>query len=221
MEILPIGIYGPYPAAGGATSCYLVRGESGNVVLDLGSGALSALMRRVDVADVDAFLLTHLHYDHFVDALALSYVPGRHVVYAPATPVERAGLLKNSKLDLRVIGEGASLTVASMTLDLLRTRHGAECYAVRVTERGKSFVYTSDTLPFEKLAEFCKGAELVIADCASAAGTPHMTPADGAALAKASGVRVIATHIPPSARASRALAKAGVERIAAGVPIVI
>ena len=80
MEILPIGIYGPYPAAGGATSCYLVRGETGNVVLDLGSGALSALMRRVDVADVDAFLLTHLHYDHFVDALALSYVPGRNAL---------------------------------------------------------------------------------------------------------------------------------------------
>lgn len=91
MEILPIGIYGPYPAAGGATSCYLVRGETGNVVLDLGSGALSALMRRVDVADVDAFLLTHLHYDHFVDALALSYVPGRHVVYAPATPGRACG----------------------------------------------------------------------------------------------------------------------------------
>ena len=53
-------------AAGGATSCYPARGETGNVVLDPGSGALSALMRCVDVADVDAF--------------ALSYVPGRNTL---------------------------------------------------------------------------------------------------------------------------------------------
>ena len=53
-------------AAGGAISCYPARGETGNVVLDPGSGALSALMRCVDVADVDAF--------------ALSYVPGRNAL---------------------------------------------------------------------------------------------------------------------------------------------
>ena len=58
MKITPIGIYGSYPAAFGATGCYLVESENAKIVLDLGCGAFSRLRGFVDPSLVDAFILS-------------------------------------------------------------------------------------------------------------------------------------------------------------------
>ena len=65
--------------ADGACSGYLVRGETGCVLVDCGSGVFAQLRRVVDYVDVDAVLLSHMHADHFLDlipyACALTYAP--------------------------------------------------------------------------------------------------------------------------------------------------
>lgn len=222
MKILPIGVNGPYPAAGGATSCYLVVGDGGKVVLDLGSGALSALLKVTDPESVEAFVLTHLHYDHFCDALPLAYMPGRRVIYAPCAPAECFCLLKNRRnFDVRVLGESLRLSLGGMDFEFMRTAHGVECYAVKVTAGGVSFVYTSDTEWTDKLVPFCRGAKLVLADCCAAAGAPHMTAAGGAKLARLTGAKVVATHVPPNSDAAARCRAAGLELIEAGREIIV
>ena len=204
MKITPIGIYGSYPAPRGATSCYYAECENARLVLDLGCGALSHLLDVLDPALVDAFVITHLHYDHFCDLFPLSYYPGRHVVYCPSSPADRFTLIRNSHaLDVRVIGEGAHVNIKGTELEFTRTAHGVETYAVRVSENGKSFVYTSDTAWFDGLADFCKGSRLVLADCSFGEGAPHMTPSDGLRLRKISGAEIVAAHIDPAGGLSR------------------
>lgn len=198
MTILPIGIYGPYPPAGKATSCYLVDSGREKVVLDLGSGALSALQKYAKVQDISAFIVTHLHYDHCADVLPLSYVPGKHTVYAPCTPSERFSLIKaQQNIDTRVLSSNLRFVVGGMSFEFAQTNHDTECYAVKVTEGTHSFVYTSDTAWSDKLVNFCRGAKLVIADCLGS-GSPHMTPREGAELAARTSVKVIATHLHPN-----------------------
>ena len=217
MEILPVGVYGAYPAPGCASACYLVRGSDATVVLDMGSGSLSALRKYIEPRDVDAFVLSHLHYDHFCDALPLAYYPGRHVIYCPATPSECFTLLKKSPShDVRVINEGAHIKVGSMTFDFMRTVHPVETYAVRVSEGGRSFVYTADTQWTDRLVDFCRGSELVLTDCSFPAGTPHMTAEEGARLGRESGTRVIAIHFSPVYDASPSLSALGIPEAEAG-----
>lgn len=217
MEIIPVGIYGAYPAPGCASACYLVKGDSATVVLDMGSGSLSLLQKYIDLSKIDAYILSHLHYDHFCDALPLAYYPGRHIIYCPATPAECFTLLKGAPShDVRVINEGAVITVGKIRFEFSRTEHPIETYAVRVTENGKSFVYTADAMRSEKLIDFCRGSELVLTDCSFPAGTAHMTAEQGAELSRESGVRIVAIHFSPTYDAGPSLEKLGIPAARSG-----
>ena len=58
------------PAPGGACSGYLVRSPATTLVVDLGAGTLANLQRHVDIAAVDAVVLSHEHPDHWLDLTA-------------------------------------------------------------------------------------------------------------------------------------------------------
>lgn len=217
MEIIPVGIYGAYPAPGCASACYLVKGESATVVLDMGSGSLSMLQKYINLSEVDAFILSHLHYDHFCDALPLAYYPGKHIIYCPATPSDYFTLLKGSAShDVRVINEGAVVTVGKIRFEFSKTIHPVETYAIRVTENEKSFVYTADAMLSDKLIDFCRGSELILTDCSFPAGTPHMTAEQGAELSEKAGVRIVAIHFSPVYDAGPVLSRLGIPAVKQG-----
>lgn len=223
MIITPIGIYGPYPAAGGATSCYLVEQGSTRVALDFGSGSLSRIQKFVDPSRLDGIVLTHLHFDHFCDVLPLSYkIGGGFKLYCPATPTDCFSLIKNRKVfDVGVIDSSCRVRIGELEFEFESVTHPVECYAVKVTGGGKSFVYTGDTSAVGSLPGFAKGCELIICDCAGEAGSPHLTPEGGAALQQASGVPVIMTHLNPGNDQSALAADLGIKTIQADKPIII
>ena len=73
MELTVLGMNGPFPAANGATSGYLMRGEKTRVVMDMGSGTLGRLTALMPPEKLDALLLSHWHFDHCSDVLPLLF----------------------------------------------------------------------------------------------------------------------------------------------------
>src|SRR4029453_15288028 len=82
MRLTVLGCAGSFPGPDSACSAYLVEAEGFSLLLDFGTGALSALQRFGDLRQVDAILLTHLHCDHMLDVC--SYVVVRR--WAPDGP---------------------------------------------------------------------------------------------------------------------------------------
>lgn len=221
MKITPIGIYGPYPAAGGATSCYLVESGTVRVALDFGSGSLSRIQKHADPANLDGIILTHLHFDHFCDVLPLSYmIDGGLKLYCPKSPTDCFSLIKNRKaFDVRVIDESCRVEIGDMLFEFEGTEHPVECYAVKVTSGSKSFMYTSDTQSLGNLPGFAKGCGFIICDCAGSPGSPHLTPQGGAELQKAANVPVIMSHLNPGNDLSALATKLGLRVISDKEPI--
>ena len=73
MELTVLGMNGPFPAANGATSGYLMRGEKTRVAMDMGSGTLGRLTALMPPEKLDALLLSHWHFDHCSDVLPLLF----------------------------------------------------------------------------------------------------------------------------------------------------
>ncbi|WP_028280749.1 MBL fold metallo-hydrolase [Arthrobacter sp. H5] len=75
MKLTIVGCSGSFPGPQSPASCYLVTAEEGGrtwrILLDLGNGSLGALQRYMDLRDIDAVLLTHLHPDHCMDLCGL------------------------------------------------------------------------------------------------------------------------------------------------------
>ena len=75
MKLTIVGCSGSFPGPASPASCYLVTANDGvrdwRILLDLGNGSLGALQRYMDLRDIDAVLLTHLHPDHCMDLCGL------------------------------------------------------------------------------------------------------------------------------------------------------
>ncbi|MBP5357295.1 MAG: MBL fold metallo-hydrolase [Clostridia bacterium] len=218
MNILPVGIYGPYPGAGFATNCFVVDNGKAKIVLDMGSGALSTLKKYCKLDEIDAFILSHLHFDHFCDILPLSYTGKERKVYCPAGPQEFYSLLKNhTSFRLGTIDKDSTISIGGMKITFSPVVHPIETYSIKISEGDKFFVYTSDTVWFDGLPQLVKGASLVLADCTSRARTPHMTPYEGAKLRELSGVkRIIGVHMNPDYDCQAECSLLGIEMVKEG-----
>ena len=91
----------------GACSGYLVETGAARIVCDLGAGTLPNLLRLCAVGEIDALILSHLHFDHCSDALVLQYALEKAVadgdrgplpVYLPDTPAQYRALFDNERV---------------------------------------------------------------------------------------------------------------------------
>ena len=88
MKLHILGVSGPFPESGGATSGYLLESPGSLVQFDLGSGVLSRLTARTAPEQLTALFLSHWHFDHASDLGVLMYrlqaLGAVLPVYAPA-----------------------------------------------------------------------------------------------------------------------------------------
>ncbi len=224
MDVTIVGCSGSFAGPDSPASCYLVRaeheGRRWSLVLDLGNGALGALQRHVDPLAVDAYVLSHLHVDHFIDLCGLyvmmRYVPGGvarppmptwgpegtgpHLASAYGHPgVEDVG----GVFDFGVIRDREPLVVGPFTITPFRVNHPVEAYGLRVEAGGRVLAYTGDTDSCPALPELMADADLVLADSAFVDGRDdacdiHLSGSRAArAAVEAGGVkRLMLTHLP-------------------------
>jgi ribonuclease BN (tRNA processing enzyme) len=216
MKITVLGASGAFPAAGGATSGYLLEINDKHVLIDCGSGVLSKLFQFIRLDQLDAIILTHLHFDHMSDIHVLKYAVdlsrkyGQDIrpipVFAPATPQSVADSLQSEgNLVIGQITAGSELNLFGAKVHCYAMEHPVETYALSIDYEGR---------PNANLQPLLKGADLAIMDAGNLERfrkpiMVHMTAAECAAQARSSGVRrLLLTHLLPFFDPAEVLAEA-------------
>lgn len=200
MKLTILGKYGPYPKAGACCSGYLVESNGSKIVMDMGAGTLSRLLSLVDIREVDAIILTHLHYDHTSDLLPLRYlleeISHDIKIYAHTDDSEWCKILLNHKNFLLTnIDEDSVIDVGGNKISFFLMNHSVANYAIKI-RADKTLAYTGDTMYTDKIYDLMKGADVLLADCAKpyGFGGPHMNIANATSFAENKNVKIIATH---------------------------
>ena len=215
MRLTVLGCAGSFPGPESACSAYLVEAEGFRLLIDFGSGSLSALQRYAGLHSVDAILLTHLHCDHMLDActyvVVRRYAPGGPLpavpVYAPAGAAERISAAYSQDSDTvddvyTFYGlQPGTFPIGPLTVTVDRVNHPIETYGVRVEHEGRVIAYSSDTAPCESLLRLAQGADLFLCEASyldGGANPPdlHLTGSEaGEAATKADVGRLLLTHL--------------------------
>jgi ribonuclease BN (tRNA processing enzyme) len=189
VRLTIIGCSGSFPGPGGPSSCYLVEAEGFRLLVDLGSGALGALQRYVDLYAIDAVCLSHLHGDHCLDmcgyAVARTYHPDgpkqRIPVYGPSQSAVRlaralaadpaAGDQPASDAGHGVTDAFGFITIAPGTIEIgplrvtaERMNHPVETFGFRLEHDGRSLAYSADTGETDALVRLAQGADLLLCE---------------------------------------------------------
>ncbi|MBE5774158.1 MAG: MBL fold metallo-hydrolase [Clostridiales bacterium] len=219
MKLTVLGNNGPYPCKGGACSGYLLTSDSGDtcILIDCGTGVLARLQEAVSLGDIDAVVLSHLHFDHMSDMLPMQYAlqfnPREKAlpVIAPATPEPVRALLQCPHYDLWPTED---TTIGEMRISFSPARHPVETYAVCVSCDGAKFVFTGDSNQDLLMELFCEGADLLLADAGLSKAdhrftSPHYSAEMCGQLAKNAHVRkLVLTHFNPKYDKNDLLAEA-------------
>ena len=221
MKLTVLGMNGPFPAPGGATSGYLLENNGTRVQLDLGTGTLAALSALCAPETLDALVFSHWHSDHCSDALPLLYRLLSHAdhpldVYGPAddTAPVRVALAGDHTIRLHTIAPGDTIRIGSLALTVGQARHPVPAIAERWSDGQHTFVFTGDTNTLDSLPGFCADADLLLADglfptALWAEGKPHLSAALCAELAvQARAKKLVITHMNPDLDAEAILQEA-------------
>ena len=214
MKVTVLGNNGPYPAPGGACSSYLIEANGTRILADAGSGSLSNLMKVMDPADLDAIILTHLHWDHITDIFVLYYylhvarLNGRDInpipLYMPKTPSDNYRILAEFNMfKTHILNDGQTIFIKNIELETARMTHPVETYALGFSSGDQSIVYSGDTTYNKRLPVFAEGCDILITDSAFLDSqlketSPHMSAAQSAKVATKAGVkRLLLSHQIP------------------------
>lgn len=211
-----LGCAGSFPGPDSPCSSYLVEADGFRLLVDFGTGSLSALQRHSSMVSVDTVLLSHLHADHILDAV--SYVVVRR--YAPDGPYARLPLYGPSGVAERLAaayGEGplddvyefhelspGTLRIGPFLVTVERVRHPVETYGMRIEHGGKVLAYSADTAPCEALLRLAHKADLFLCEASYPDGEEnppglHLTGREaGEAATKAGVSRLVLTHLVPA-----------------------
>ena len=220
MKLTVLGMNGPFPAANGATSGYLLEHDGHRIALDMGCGTLARLTALCAPETLDAIAFSHWHFDHCSDVLPLLYLLNKRdtplPVYGPAdenSPVRKI-LSADPWVCLHTIQMGDSLAIGSMTLSVGPARHPVPAVSLRWSDGVHSLVYTGDTNTVEGLDTFAQHADLLLADGLFPEERwneklPHLSGALCADLANKAQVKeLIITHLNPDLDAALLLTQA-------------
>ncbi len=212
MFLTVLGRHGPYPRPGGACSGYYIEDGPTRVLIDCGSGVLSRLMEHVHPAQLDAIVLSHLHFDHCSDLFVMRYAldqqdikegeeKRRIPLYTPNEPFETLKAITTGALfDLHTVKGGDEIKIGTLTFQFVPMAHPVPVNGMRITDaNGSVLFFTGDTKVFPGMEKGALDADALLADAcfvdASQTG-PHMNVKEACQLARDAKVKTLyLTHM--------------------------
>jgi ribonuclease BN (tRNA processing enzyme) len=217
VDLHVIGAGPSYTDRAGAVGAAYLVGEGGqHVLFDLGHGAFAGLAGRLDPADLEAVLISHLHPDHFIDLVALRHYlrwepPRRRRVrvIGPAGLTDRIDALHAEPgftaqaLDVERLAPGR-MEIGRFAVDVARVTHTDSSFAFRVAAADRpspGLVYSGDCGRSEDLAALIRPGDVLLSEVSFGPGpvAPDAFHLDGpmvGALAQSSEAgRVLLTHL--------------------------
>jgi len=176
MRVRVLGYESPFPGPNGIGPGFLLEHHDKYYLIDAGSGVLSQLQKYIDINQLEAVFLSHLHNDHMSDFLVIQHaiqiqfvLKGRTKplpVYFPKEPTKKAELIPFQKfIKPSYIDEQTMLQLQDMDISFLKTDHSVPCYAMKFTSNGKSFVYGADSGTRTKFSPFADQVDFLILEC--------------------------------------------------------
>lgn len=241
MILTVIGCTGSFAGPDSPASCYLLTGTDHDgrdwrVLMDLGNGSLGALQRHIDLSDIDAVLISHLHPDHCVDLAGLHVAvkwdprgwPGGPVpVWGPPgmlAYLQAAHVLEeNDDIDAEfTVGQwqdGAAVHIGPFRITPHRVLHPVDDpFALRVEYDGRHgtsvLTYSGDSDACEGLTEAARDADLFLCEAAYHEDRDtyrgiHLTGLRaGRTAAEAGADELMLTHLPVWNSPTRAVGEA-------------
>ncbi|GKV64408.1 MULTISPECIES: MBL fold metallo-hydrolase [unclassified Sporosarcina] len=213
MNIIPLGIWGGYPKANGATSSFLIEHDGFHCLIDCGSGVLASLQNYIALEQLDAVVISHYHADHIADIGSLQY--SRLIQYylgqpSPVLPIyghardkqQFAKLTHNQQTRGIEIKEQQTKQIGPFTVTFCPTVHPVYCLAIKFSVGHQSAVFTADTEWSDKLVSFAEGADLLFSEANLyeehiGVSPGHMAGSQAGKLANEAKVgQLILTHLP-------------------------
>lgn len=182
---------GPAIRPGGPNPTSMLLEMSGRrIVIDCGLGVSRGLVETgMSLKELDLIFITHLHSDHVLELGPLIHTAWTtgldHVVtvYGPeGTRAVWAGFLASLAYDIETriadegrpnlaglveiveYGPGEIFREADLVVEALRVDHPpvTDCFALKISGSDKTLVFSADTAPFPPLADFARGADILV-----------------------------------------------------------
>ena len=219
MNLTVLGSSASAPGRANPGSGFLVTSDTARIWMDCGPGTFGALAQRMDPADVDAVVLSHIHPDHSVDLIALySYLvwgagSGRSVrVLAPEGARERIAAFVGADapdhplfraLVFEHVGSGSQTVVGDLGLRFGDAAHSVRAVVTRIDHGSSSLTYSGDTGPGGDLIDLAQLTDLLLCEASlqgvRSPGTypHHLTAREAGEVASTAGAgALVLTHIP-------------------------
>lgn len=228
MRMHVIGSSGTFPGPGRPASGYMIEQGGTRVWCDAGSGTFMNLP--VDIAMIDAVVISHQHPDHCSDLFAAFHAwtycpePRRDIpLFAPQAVWDHmTAFLDNGQgssfqqtFDFQPVWTGDAVTVGELTVSFTETDHSVPNVGSRWEANNKALFYTGDTGPSGTWRELAQSVDLMVSEAAyqgerSAGAYPHhLTATEAGSIAREVGAkRLVLTHIPPYLDVSRSVYEA-------------
>lgn len=177
---------------------YLLASGTTRIMLDAGPGTLLELRRHTDFRTLDAIVISHLHVDHMLDAVAMRF----SLAYNPVRTRQKVPLFLppggvaffdrlaevfatddapedffRQVFDLTEYDPGQSLQIGDLTLTFAPTIHFIPCWSIRVhPATGGDFFYSADTGPAADLEAVASGAAVCVIEATTPADKEGALP---------------------------------------------